>query len=270
MSFIMIRRNRFTPLVKISNRTNSLPRAGFTLIELLVVIAIIAILMSILIPVLNRAREQGKRAACLNNLKQLALGWIMYADNNDDKLVNGCYDAPKEPLWVAQDWGIDNPTQQIEAIKAGALYPYCPNVKLYKCPTGERGEFRTYSIFGAMNGINHGGGNNPVLKNRMQIPMPGDRGVFIDEGLSTPGSYTVDSVIEQWWDWPPVRHGEGNTFSFADGHSEYWKWKDPRTVDIGRRRTKDNVLAGAFTMSKGNKDLHRLVRAAWGKLGYTP
>ncbi|MHC4887889.1 MAG: type II secretion system protein, partial [Planctomycetota bacterium] len=62
---------------------------GFTLVELLVVVAIIAILMAILMPALNRAREQGKRAACLNNCKQLALAWSIYADENDDKIVNG-------------------------------------------------------------------------------------------------------------------------------------------------------------------------------------
>ncbi|HUT44674.1 MAG TPA: type II secretion system protein, partial [Sedimentisphaerales bacterium] len=64
------------------------PKA-FTLIELLVVIAIIAILMAILMPALNRVKEQGKRAVCLGNMKQLTLTWIMYADDNDDKLVNG-------------------------------------------------------------------------------------------------------------------------------------------------------------------------------------
>ena len=62
---------------------------GFTLIELLVVIAIIAVLMAILMPSLNRAREQGKRAGCLNNLKQLGLAWIAYAGDNDDKIMNG-------------------------------------------------------------------------------------------------------------------------------------------------------------------------------------
>lgn len=64
-------------------------REGFTLIELLVVIAIIAVLMAILMPALNRAREQGKRATCLSNLKQLTVAWILYADENDDKIVNG-------------------------------------------------------------------------------------------------------------------------------------------------------------------------------------
>ena len=55
-------------------------RKAFTLIELLVVIAIIALLMAILMPTLRRAREQGQRAVCLSNLKQLTLAWIMYAD----------------------------------------------------------------------------------------------------------------------------------------------------------------------------------------------
>jgi prepilin-type N-terminal cleavage/methylation domain-containing protein len=55
-------------------------RRGFTLIELLVVIAIIAVLMAILLPALNRVKEQGKRAVCLSNLRQLTMAWIMYAD----------------------------------------------------------------------------------------------------------------------------------------------------------------------------------------------
>ncbi|MHC4705150.1 MAG: type II secretion system protein [Planctomycetota bacterium] len=62
---------------------------GFTLIELLVVIAIIAILMAILMPALNRVREQGKRIVCESNLKTLTLSWIMYADENDGKIANG-------------------------------------------------------------------------------------------------------------------------------------------------------------------------------------
>ena len=52
---------------------------GFTLVELLVVIAMIAVLMSILMPALQRVREQGKRASCLSNLRQLQLCWHMYA-----------------------------------------------------------------------------------------------------------------------------------------------------------------------------------------------
>ena len=61
---------------------------GFTLIELLVVIAIIAVLMAILMPALNRVREQGKRGVCLSHLRQIQMSWIMYADENDGRIVN--------------------------------------------------------------------------------------------------------------------------------------------------------------------------------------
>jgi prepilin-type N-terminal cleavage/methylation domain-containing protein len=78
-------------------------KRAFTLIELLVVIAIIALLMAILMPALQAGKEQGARATCLNNLKQLTTAWIMYADANDDKIVNGAAGYPNRP------WGYENP-----------------------------------------------------------------------------------------------------------------------------------------------------------------
>ena len=70
--------------------------AGFTLVELLVVIAIIALLMAVLLPALNKAREHGKRAVCLSNLKQLTLAWLNYASANNDKIVNGAPIGPAD------------------------------------------------------------------------------------------------------------------------------------------------------------------------------
>jgi prepilin-type N-terminal cleavage/methylation domain-containing protein len=101
-------------------------RKAFTLIELLVVVAIIAILMAILMPALQRAREQGKRAACLNNLRQLALAWIMYADENDDKIVNG-------EAYGGGDGTAPVPTGGIhkgEQWWTGEIYPENSNYKL--------------------------------------------------------------------------------------------------------------------------------------------
>ena len=163
---------------------------GFTLIELLVVIAIIAILMAILMPALNRAREQGKRAACLSNLKQLQLAWITYASDNDERIVNGeAYGGTagtcptpsggmhdREKWWTGADCASDYMTggkldQQVQltAIRAGALYPFVPADKLYACPTGIRGEMRTYTITDAMNGLTSGRG--PVTNGTVGVTI---------------------------------------------------------------------------------------------------
>ncbi|MCD6351947.1 MAG: prepilin-type N-terminal cleavage/methylation domain-containing protein, partial [Armatimonadetes bacterium] len=66
-------------------------RRGFTLIELLVVIGIIAILAAILFPVFARAREKARQASCLSNLKQLALGFLMYIQDYDERLPRYCW-----------------------------------------------------------------------------------------------------------------------------------------------------------------------------------
>jgi len=271
------------------NRVSTMKvRTGFTLIELLVVIAIIAILMAILIPALNRVREQGKRAVCLSNVKQLGLAWVLYADDNDDRIVNGNTGAPgQSPIphdedgWVHWAGYSDETTEenQVGAIKAGALFSYVKTEKMYKCPTGLRGEMRTYAIVDSMNGWPSPG--NPQIKRRIQLIHPGDRAVFLDEGWVTFASWSVPYDREAWWgstvttpgilagdnrhkDPPPVRHGNGTTFSFGDGHSEYWKWQDKRTIDYGMMKV------GANPSQPGNPDLHRVQRAVWGGLGYTP
>ena len=259
-------------------------RSGFTLIELLVVIAIIAVLMAILIPALHRVREQGKRAVCLNNLRELALAWIMYADDNDDKLVNGAIgysyqsrswgDHSKELAWVDR---IDktNWDAALQAIKDGALWPYLKNAKIYKCPTGRRGEALTYAIMFSMNAVAHEpvrGVRGAHIKKRTEIhdPAPAFRLVFIDEGWMTPDAFAVEYDQEQWWDDPPVRHGDGTTLSFADGHSEHWKWKGIDTIK--RAREVESGHSGRWTpqTDAGFQDLYRMQKGCWGKLGYTP
>ena len=253
-------------------------RAGFTLIELLVVIAIIAVLMAILMPALNRAREQGKRAACLNNLRQLTMAWIMYADDNDGKMVNGNTSTGGHnkdgTCWVY--WPGRNATEEkrIEGIQDGLLFSCCPDLKLYKCPTGVRGEVVTYAIVDALNGYDAiPGAEGQILKNRMQIRKPAQRAVFIDEGRLSPASWTIWYDQERWWDQITAWHGDGTNFSFADGHSDYCKWKDPRTVRIARMdytQWQSTDRNGDLSFSPGNQDLYGVQKAVWGKLGYTP
>ncbi len=255
-------------------------KKAFTLIELLVVIAIIAVLMAVLLPALNRAREQGKRAVCLNNCKQLVLAWNLYADDNDDKIVNGntaTGAANRDGTCWVYSLGADaTEWERTEGIYDGLLYQYNPNVKLYKCPTGVRGEMVTYAIPDAMNGyyhINDGDIANYIITNRMKIRQPQRRIVFLDEGRLSPSSWTIWFHKEQWWDQITARHGDGTNFSFADGHSEYWKWKDPRTLDVAKADYTDWQNSGrqsGESTQPGNEDLHKVQRAVWGKLGYTP
>lgn len=275
---------------------------AFTLIELLVVIAIIAILMAMLMPVFNKAREQGKRASCLSNLRQLQLAWSMYADENDDKIVNGEADEgndgqcimetsgrhARELWWTGDDCasgymqGAQLPMDvQLRAIRAGALYPYVRSEDLYQCPTGIRGEMRTYSIVDSMNGLRRDGtytGNVGLrvgrtvlwIKKRTEIRVPGPsyRIVFLDEGRVTPDSYAVHYQNERWWDPPHVRHGEGTNVSFADGSADYWKWKGKKTIETGKMANPLHQMQP--TTPEEYEDLHEMQKAVWGRLGYTP
>jgi len=235
-------------------------RRGFTLVELLVVIAIIALLMAILMPVLNSAREQGDRAVCLSNLKQLTLAWIMYADDNDGEICAANV-GHSDYGWVARMENTDPIDVQIEAMKSGMLYPYCRNLKLYKCPTGLHGEMRTYSIVSSMNSNVGGSWKGKVFKNMLEIRWPVKRLVFVDEGKITNFAFSVIYNDPEWRDLPPLRHGDGTNFSFADGHSDYWKWQDPLTIEFGTGEI-------STVRQPGNPDLIRMQKGMWGKLGY--
>ena len=243
---------------------------GFTLVELLVVIAIIAILMAILMPALKLAKEQGKRAVCLSNLKQLMLAWILYADENDGMIVRGDteeYDSkhPDEWAWVLRDWhrGDVSLEDQKDAVLNGALFPYTKNIKLYKCPVAYGGEWRTYSVVDAMNATWLDAPKTMMIKKRMKIKGPGERCVFIDDSGATPmGAWSVHYTRPSWWDEPPLRHGNGANWSFADGHSEYWKWKNPDT----RTFNPNNESKWKHVERPGDVDIYRVRRAAWGKL----
>lgn len=120
---------------------------GFTLIELLVVIAIIGVLAALLLPVLSRAKEKGRAIACLNNLRQLQAAWILYTDNNDDRIplnqeANSTYGQNwTNPSWTAgvmsyKDDKSDNTnTWFLTTSEYGRIGKYTPNPAIYKCPS---------------------------------------------------------------------------------------------------------------------------------------
>jgi len=267
-------------------------KKGFTLVELLIVIAVIAVLMSILLPALQRAREQAKRSVCFGNLKGMQFAWILYANDNDDMIVNGDgghnHGNPFQRAWVGKCWhdnygsGAQLPVpDQINAIKNGGLWDYCKELDLYSCPTGYPGEMLTYTVIDSMNaypqpGNPRGRGPTDVIdrlinKKRAKIRSAQLRIVFLDEGWVTPDSYAVHQPRAEWWDDPLVRHGDGMPVSFVDGHTEYWKWKGMETVKYGRQR--DRVHQGPALVPstpEGKEDLYRVQKSCWWELGYTP
>ena len=245
---------------------------------------LIFVLMMALVPALSRAREQGKRAVCLNNIRQLTLAWIMYADDNDDMIVNGAAGLQRTGgrPWTDRDWAFDYDAgrllpeyEQQQAITDGALWPYCQTVQVYRCPSGLPGHMRTYSIVDSMNGIGTEVTDEiegVYIKERVDIRQPGRRIVFIDVGEATPGTYSVYYEQQKWWDQPPVRHGDGTNFSFADGHAEYWRWKGTETIKYGKAATSVHTPNAADHWApqtrEGMEDLQRIQVGCWGQLGY--
>src|SRR5690606_27636072 len=102
-------------------------RFGFTLIELLVVIAIISILAAILFPVFARARDSARRASCMNNMKQIGLGLMQYAQDYDERYPRQT--SGTESNYVV--WDYSAPTSEENWIKS--IYPYVKSWQLFRC-----------------------------------------------------------------------------------------------------------------------------------------
>jgi len=302
-------RRRFRRSGTIARRSPSVRQyQAFTLIELLVVIAVIALLMALLIPVLNLARERAQRVVCLSNLRQLTMAWVAYADDHDSKLVSGStFDVMIPRIrspdlyikgWLGWDF-IPTPSEGwppwIPGSDKGALWPYLRDEKIYRCPRGRAGHAATYDIVSAANGLGLEEGTYSPHRGRLgkrvgktvlrltrltDITSPGaaQRAVFIDIG-QTPSGFYVHYLYPKWDDAPPIHHSGGVTLSMADGHAEYWKWKGRETVEMPRKLiTFGSGSLSAEILQEGDYepqtedglyDLQRLQKATWGRLGYS-
>ena len=191
-------------------------RKGFTLIELLVVIAIIAILAAILFPVFAKAREKARQTSCLSNLKQIALGNQMYAQDYDER-------------WLLLRQGGDTAT----IFWYDLLQPYVKNRQLFICPSSEP--------FGSgCRGIRGAYGMTSWLSTvkLATIPWPAEMVTNCDTNCYRPCTWAeystgnVHAFSDTRYAGFHRRHNGGSNAAFVDGHAKWLTSIVQRNVDV--------------------------------------
>ncbi len=250
----------------------SIRKRGFSLLELLAVIATILILASLLLPVLSRVRIKAQRTKCFSNMRQLGYAWIMYSADNSGVLVES-YPVDNPYVWVKGDMTQPGEAQNLELLRQGKLFHYNQSPAIYHCPTDEgvkvEGKqmptIRSYSMNSFMGRREPGVGPIPVsaegyvpfFSKETEVRRPSDFWVLLDEDERSinDGFFVTDPVARLWVDFPAIskhRHNYSFALNFADGHSEVWRHRDPRTIQVDHNKTEQF----------GNTDLQRLANAS--------
>lgn len=221
--------------------------AAFTLIELLVVIAIIAILASMLLPVLGKAKAKTQSVACKNNLRQLQWGWHLYLTDHEDMLVPNKDDDRGDGNWASLpgSWVVGCAQMDVSTtnIQNGALFAYHPNVAIFHCPSdrstlldgSDQLNTRSYMLNGWLNGPDWLLTTAPYVRTKyVSLKSPTRTFAFIeskncDSGsfYITPFGYNYEWCRDEWINIPGDWHNRGCNLSFADGHVEGHRWRAP-------------------------------------------
>lgn len=218
-------------------------RKGFTLIELLVVIAIIAILAAILFPVFARAREKARQASCLSNVKQLALGVMMYCQDYDEKYPAHAISLPGSFTFNGYTHG--------NMLWYMAIYPYVKNIQLFSCPSADvtwRGQYTGDMRYGYNRYIGEDSMADIEFPARTLLLADSDwTHDTNDYGWSNSyliySSFHVSRFI-------PARHNGGANIAYADGHSKWQRMHlDPDYTGNGHPKPTlppDNMIINPF------------------------
>jgi len=224
--------------------------SGFTLIELLVVIAIIAILAAMLLPALTKAKSKAEGVGCLNNLRQIQLGWFMYAHDNNEVFTENPGSNITPNSWVTGRLSWDFPPSAINSANTNTLYlticelgPYvAKNTGIFRCPAdkvpGQAGtrvrSISMNSTVGDVGGVN--AKQNPGWKVFMKSGdlsalTPSQLWIVLDEQPDSLNDdlFFVSMTGNVWVDVPASYHNGACGISFGDGHAEIKKWRDPNS-----------------------------------------